>query len=173
MTSTRSITILKMKRGRDGKHRADEGRCNNVFEQFALLQHLSQAATPSRKAGLVGEGMTALDEDRLALPDLGEVQLIDGKHNIVGGARVPNNCDRALGRISARFFQYQGTAILGAQYGGERSGESRQLLKRHPQRTRFETEFFCYGNERRSIRLPRRQREAPPQLINAYVQAQT
>jgi hypothetical protein len=100
------------------------------------------------------------------------MQLIDGEHYVIGGARVSNNHDRTLGRIGPRFFQYQRTPILCAQYCGKCAGDPRQFLEGHAQSLRFEAELSRQGDKRRRIGLPGRQREAPPQLIDAYVQPQ-
>jgi len=117
--------------------------------------------------------MTALDEDRFAFPDLGEVQLIDGKHDVIAGTRVANDRHRPLGGIRARLLEYQGTAVFGAQNRRQRPCNSRQLLKGHAQRLCIETKLARQGNEGRRVGFPRWQRKAPPQLVNGDVEAQT
>ena len=137
-------------------------RANTVLTRAATamspnsLRSLSTCPRASHAEGLllVGRGMNALDEDRFTFPDLGEVQLIDGDNHILDGAWIPNDRDRALGGIRARIFQYQRAAVLGAQYGGQ-LGPAAAAPETSSQRLRFETEFPCDGDERRSVRLAR------------------
>jgi hypothetical protein len=85
--------------------------------------------------------MAALDEDRLTLPDLREVQLIDREYDVFGGARVANDCYRAFGGIGARFFKYQCAPVLCPQYGGKGAGDARQVLEGQAQGSGVEADL--------------------------------
>ncbi len=117
--------------------------------------------------------MAALNEDRFTFPNFGEVQLVDGEHDIFValGSRITATVplagsERASSSIRA-------PPVLGAQYGRQCAGDPRQFLECDMQRLGFKAESGARADERRGIRFTGLQGKSPPQLLGVHLQAQT